>query len=78
MFVYYVDRLCVVHSIHSKKQRFYEEHKNKVTAICVHPGKSLVCSVESPSLTNDSVFSIVTKSKIHIWSSNTLRKEVML
>lgn len=74
MFVYFVDRICIVYTMENKQQRFYEHHKNKVTAIGIHPNKNLVCSVESPSLTNDSLSTIVNKAKIHIWNSVTLRK----
>ena len=76
--MYFVDRICIVHLIPGKQQRFYEHHKNNITALCTHPSKQLVCSVECPSLINDSISTIINKAKIHIWDSLTLKRKVVI
>jgi WD40 repeat protein len=66
-FIYYTSRLGVVFNPIKNKQEFYEGHRLKISAMTLHPLKSLIATGEV-NVTPD----------IHVWNPQTLETLVVL
>jgi hypothetical protein len=61
--VYYSDRVCIRYCPDSKQRRFYDQHKNTITCLTVHPKKKIICSAESCNLIGGKP----SNPKLHLW-----------
>jgi WD40 repeat protein len=66
-FIYYTSRLAIVFNPTKNKQEFYEGHKLKISAMSLHPKRSLVATGE-----------VNINPDIHIWNPQTLETLAVL
>ena len=66
-FIYYTSRLGIVFNPVKNKQEFYEGHRLKISAMALHPIKSLVATGE-----------VNVNPDIHVWNPQTLETLAVL
>ena len=66
-FIYYSSRLGIVFNPIKNKQDFYEGHKFKISALALHPKKSIVATGE-----------VNMNPEIHVWDPQTLETLAVL
>lgn len=65
--IYYTTRIGVVYDVAKRKQRFYQGHKLKISAIARHPFLRIVATGE-----------VNLNPLIHVWDAQSLETMVIL
>jgi WD40 repeat protein len=65
--IYYTTRIAVVYDVGKRKQKFYQGHKLKISAIARHPYLRIVATGE-----------VNLNPLIHVWDAQSLETMVIL